>query len=306
MDQQLLSKYICCPVTHGELKFVEASKNGTEKDALYKSAAGEEYPVINNIPRLLPNYIPVTVSEEPRDEKAIYRRVTKPYDEILIEKGYPYEKICKMDVLRYEIFKKTESFVNEHMKGDVLEVGAGADYLKKTFAGKYDNWVSLDYDIRSFSIDVQGDAQQLPFKDNSFDTIITIDVLEHIPNPEKAVKEYFRVLKPGGKIILSTPFMFWLHEEPFLFFHSSRFGLKHLFERNGFKVLNIVPIAGILATWGLLCSIGITKVFKFSGPVLRFFLFINKWTQLGLLRPLDKAIDKNKRMAQGHFIAAQK
>ena len=50
--------------------------------------------------------------------------------------------------------------------------------------------------------------------DQSLDCVVVLEVLEHVKNPQKALSEIFRVLKPGGKIILSTPFIFHIHAEP--------------------------------------------------------------------------------------------
>lgn len=214
--------------------------------------------------------------------------------------------ISQMDALRYSISKNIMTLSCKNMCGVVLDVGAGRNYLKSDLVGLYKQWISLDFDIRANDLDLQGDGQRLPLKSNIADTVISIDVLEHVPSPEKFVSELHRVLKPGGKVILSTPFFFYLHEEPYDFFRFSRYGLKELFERNGFEVLEIIPIAGVIAIIGLLISIAFTKIFRFSKYFMRIIYFINKFVQLNLILPLDKKIDKRKRFAQGHFIIAQK
>jgi SAM-dependent methyltransferase len=297
-----LLKYLCCPINRDELILQQVVRNesGGIISGTLKSKEGQYYPIIDGIPRLLPN---PSINGNNNSE---YKRLTKPYDEYLIENGISPSEIAKMDSLRYSIFSLTHKFIKEYLNGTVLDLGAGNDYLKKEFLNLSDFWISLDYNIRSNTIDVQGDGQFLPFPENLFDTIVSIDVLEHIPDPDKLVSELYRVLKPGGKIILSTPFFFWHHEEPFDFFRFSRYGIRTIFEKNNFKVLQVEPIAGVLSIGGLLISVFITKIFKNMKLLLLLFLKINKMIQLKIIYPLDKKIDKRKRFAQGHFIIATK
>ena len=62
--------------------------------------------------------------------------------------------------------------------------------------------------------EIVGDAQEMPFADATYSTILCTEVLEHIPDPQKAVDEMYRVLKPGGTLILTTRFLFPVHDAP--------------------------------------------------------------------------------------------
>ena len=64
------------------------------------------------------------------------------------------------------------------------------------------------------------------FEDKKFDYIFIMEVLEHVHNPIKAIKEIRRTLKKGGKLIMSTPFIFPIHDEPYDFFRFTKYGLK--------------------------------------------------------------------------------
>ena len=75
----------------------------------------------------------------------------------------------------------------------------------------------MDYNNCSNTIDIQSDGQYLPFKNLGFDSIISIDVLEHFENPEDVIKELYRVLKQDGYVILSTPFFFYSRRTLWLF-----------------------------------------------------------------------------------------
>lgn len=63
-----------------------------------------------------------------------------------------------------------------------------------------------------------GDVEELPFKSNVFDNVISFGVLHHTPNTEKGIKEIYRVLKPGGKAFLSFYYKNFLLRQPMFWF----------------------------------------------------------------------------------------
>jgi SAM-dependent methyltransferase len=283
---------------------MEQSPDGSIISGKLLSESGIEYSIQNGIPLLFPRII--ENNKEQSNNDPIYERVTKPYDDYLVEHGIDASKIAQMDSLRYAIYKLGDEAITKHCHGLVLDLGAGRDHLKKQYSIFSTYWISLDYDTRSETIDVNGDGQLLPFKDNLFDTVISIDVLEHVADPSKFISEIYRVLKPNGKVILSTPFFFWLHEEPHDYFRFSRYGLKTIFDINNFKVIDIKPTAGIISMMGFLISVLFVKLLKYSKYLTLMFYFINKAVQINIFYPIDKIIDKRKRFAQGHFIIAEK
>ncbi len=108
--------------------------------------------------------------------------------------------------------------------GLVLDCGAG----RRSHA--FDNVVNLevvDYD----STDVLAVGEELPFKDGSFDGVLSLAVLEHVRDPFKCASELARVLKPGGKLICCVPFLQPLHGYPHHYFNMTHQGLRSLFER---------------------------------------------------------------------------
>lgn len=64
-------------------------------------------------------------------------------------------------------------------------------------------------------IDLVSDITEIPEPDNSFDVILCSEVLEHVPEPTKALDEFYRLLKPGGKLILTAPFASLVHFAPY-------------------------------------------------------------------------------------------
>ncbi len=126
-------------------------------------------------------------------------------------------------------------FVN----GRLLDVGCGhRPYEKTLFAGATE-YIGADYLTDRSQPDVICSALDLPFPENSFDTVVSTEVLEHVPEPRRALAEMRRVLKPGGFLILSTP-MYWpRHEVPHDFFRYPYDGLLHLIKDSGLELRRV-------------------------------------------------------------------
>lgn len=105
----------------------------------------------------------------------------------------------------------------------ILDAGAG---LRKR---PYPNVINMEiYDYPS--TDIISIGQELPFKDNTFDGVISMAVLEHVDDPFTCASEIIRVLKPGGRIYVVVPFLQPEHGYPSHYFNCTRFGLRKLFE----------------------------------------------------------------------------
>lgn len=115
--------------------------------------------------------------------------------------------------------------------GNVLEVGAhGSPSYGRFFKNK------VGIDIKSGpGVNVVGSVYELPFQDGTFDMVLCMSILEHLEEPSKAIREMRRVLKPGGRILVSVPFMFPIHDTPSDYWRFTKFGLKYLF-RDGWEI----------------------------------------------------------------------
>lgn len=119
-----------------------------------------------------------------------------------------------------------DRFLAAHATNEpVLEIGVpgGGGYAR--FFPKH---TTLDIDPAR-KPDVVGDIYRLPFADASWDTVVMIEVLEHLTDPAAAIEEVKRVLRPGGTLILTTRFLGPMHDIPHDYFRFTYYGLKHLF-----------------------------------------------------------------------------
>ena len=118
-------------------------------------------------------------------------------------------------------------FIERHAsRGLTLDLGSQAG----PYSALFPNRVSLD--IRPGpGVQIVGDAQALGIGDGRFDVVLCTEVLEHLPEPQKAIDEMFRVLKPGGELLLTTRFLFPIHDAPHDYFRYTKYGLRYLLRR---------------------------------------------------------------------------
>lgn len=129
----------------------------------------------------------------------------------------------------------------------ILDAGAGKCPYKKMFS--YADYESTDINKSSDKNLKEQHSficslDNIPKKDNFYNIIICTQVLEHVEFPQKVINEFYRVLKPGGKLFLTAPQSAPIHEAPYNFYNFTLFGLKSLFVNAGFKVISIKPKGG--------------------------------------------------------------
>lgn len=116
-----------------------------------------------------------------------------------------------------------EAIIAKYRHGLVLDCGAGR---RDIYYPNVVNFEIVDYD----TTDVLGVGEHLPFLDSSFDAVLSIAVLEHVRDPFKCAQEICRVLRPGGELYCSVPFLQPLHGYPHHYFNATPQGLRRLFE----------------------------------------------------------------------------
>ncbi|HWJ56913.1 MAG TPA: class I SAM-dependent methyltransferase [Vicinamibacterales bacterium] len=126
-----------------------------------------------------------------------------------------------------------DRFIASHATGRrTLDIGA----QNGPYAAHFPHRVALDI-RRGIGVQIIGDTQALGIADATFDVVLCTEVLEHLPEPQQAVDEMFRVLKPGGQLLLTTRFLFPIHDAPHDYFRYTKYGLRHLLRR--FEILEL-------------------------------------------------------------------
>lgn len=162
-----------------------------------------------------------------------------------------------------DLLEKGLASLASQAHGRMLDVGCGDKPYLALFAPHVEEHLGVDYEetfkdsayAKASKADFIYSGDRLPFGDGEFDTVLCTQVLEHTPKPWVLFAEMSRVLKPGGTLVITVPFSYRVHSEPFDFYRFTRYALQSLSEANGLSVMAIQPRGGFWAVIGQkLCS----------------------------------------------------
>ncbi len=149
--------------------------------------------------------------------------------------------------------------MKKYCRGDVLDVGGWDFYLTvKRRKLKFLSWTTLECEERNrpeisesnyrFLV---GDGCDMPLAGHSFDTVLNIQVLEHVLHPLKMVREIARVLRPRGYAVFLIPQTSTLHLAPDHYYNFTRFWIEKAMAEAGLKIVELKPLGGI---WSSMAS----------------------------------------------------
>jgi SAM-dependent methyltransferase len=152
--------------------------------------------------------------------------------------------VISHEIILFELKQFLEANFGRPRSGAVLDLGAGTKPYAPIYERYFESSTSVDvphspHDIHD--VDILASADDLPLQTGSFDCVICTEVLEHCPEPSKVLGEIARVLKPGGRVFLTTPFLRPLHEMPHDYYRYTPSGLVQLAETAGLIVRSIRP-----------------------------------------------------------------
>lgn len=199
---------------------------------------------------------------------------------------------------------------SSYMKGVLLDFGCGSKPYEKLF--NVEKYIGLDieksgHDHFDSKIDIIYDGENIPFDDNYFDSVFSSEVFEHLFNIDDILKEIYRVIKPGGNLLITVPFVWEEHEIPYDFGRYTSYGIKYLLEKNGFQIIKISKSTNYIETIFQMWNAYIFQYFLPKNPYVKLFftlLFIAPITILGIL--FSKILPKNYYLFQNNIITARK
>ncbi|MDP6415699.1 MAG: class I SAM-dependent methyltransferase, partial [Gammaproteobacteria bacterium] len=166
--------------------------------------------------------------------------------------------------------------VREFCSGRVLDAGAGGLHGRRLLEPYSCEYVSVDIADtgQHGELDLIADVQDLTaIDDMQFDCVYCSQVLEHIPRPDSALREFFRVLKPGGYVLVSAPHLSALHEEPHDYYRYTQHGLRYQLESSGFEVVKMCSAGGLMTFIAHPFSYVLNSVF-WRLPVIRWLFWL--------------------------------
>lgn len=189
-----------------------------------------------------------------------------------------YRQISRADLyfLVYEpLIRDLEYAAGKYASKRLLDIGCGNKPYEAMFEGKITEYTGCDVVQSSLNkVDVLCEATAIPLPDESFDTVFSTQTIEHVADHQQLLNEAFRLLKPGGHLIVSGP-MYWpLHEEPHDFFRFTKYGFQHILEKSGFTVVEILSNGG---KWALLGQTILHTVPRRLIPFLWMFRLHNRF-----------------------------
>jgi SAM-dependent methyltransferase len=178
------------------------------------------------------------------------------------------------------------------LKGRMMDFGCGSKPYKNLI--RVDEYIGVDYEGQGHSheneqIDVFYDGKTIPLESNSFDSVLSTEVFEHVFNLEEMLAEIHRVMKPGAVMLCTCPFIIAEHEAPNDCSRYTSFGLKNLLERKGFEIVYYEKLGtSVQAQMQMLMSYldsSVLSKLNFFKPLKRLvdfctFTMLNLWCKL--------------------------
>jgi SAM-dependent methyltransferase len=153
---------------------------------------------------------------------------------------------------RHRLRQENEAFARQVLPHHaVLDAGAGSAPYRDLFSHAQYETADFEQVEKKYAPSTYVcDLSAIPVEDSRFDFVVFNQVLEHLPEPKLVLKELFRVLKPGGKMIYTGPLFYEEHEVPYDFFRYTQYGLRYLLEGVGFEVQRLDWLEGYFGTVG--------------------------------------------------------
>jgi len=193
----------------------------------------------------------------------------------------------------------------KYAKGKLIDLGCGIKPYETIFKDYIDTYFGVDYPStaevnygKDTKVDLFADCTDTKLEEGAFDTLLSTQVIEHIIDTNKFIKECCRLLKTDGIGIFTIPFVWRLHAEPFDFFRFTKFSIEKLFTDNGFEIIELKPTEGAFAA--LIQSRIVThygckdksKISKFVNKAVCWYLDFISFIRIPFLNFLALKFDK--------------
>jgi SAM-dependent methyltransferase len=232
---------------------------------------------------------------------------------------YSYDWREGVSVAANEMLLREILSARPYLRGRLLDMGCGRRPYALIYGRLVESSVGTEVAFSphgTTAADAICFGEALPFEDASFDTILCTEVLEHTREPWRVMAEFARLLRPGGHVVISVPFIYPLHEKPHDYWRFTGYGLEAISSSAGLLPLEVSAKGG---TGSALFVLGVnlalrglnlaSKLLHMRRPLhvyrlTRFLMALPQWLFLRLI-PAEAPAD-HPWMTIGLFMVARK
>lgn len=178
------------------------------------------------------------------------------------------------------ILKINNNFIKKNLRrvnGICYDLGCGTRPYERDILEYAKSYIGVDWSSSPHGLvaDLVINLNNLlPLDDRIADTVVSFQVLEHLCEPQIMLNEAFRILKPGGTLLLSVPFQWSVHEAPYDYFRFTTFGIDYILKKSGFTNIEIVECTGFWVMWLLKLNYQLKKLVMGPIPVAKLINLI--------------------------------
>ncbi|MGC8981895.1 MAG: class I SAM-dependent methyltransferase [Minisyncoccia bacterium] len=203
---------------------------------------------------------------------------------------------------------KNRAKLSGNLKGKLLDIGCGNKPYEHLF--KVDSYLGIEIYTaknRKNKADLFYDGRNFPFPDETFDSILATEVFEHVFNPDEFLKEVNRIMKKGGKLLITVLFVWEEHEQPYDYARYTYFGLQYILEKNGFKIIDHIRSCDGFEVIFQLINVYIFKKTITSSKFLNLWFIVMFTAPINIVGlGLSKILPRNKDLYLDNIILAEK
>jgi 2-polyprenyl-3-methyl-5-hydroxy-6-metoxy-1,4-benzoquinol methylase len=212
-----------------------------------------------------------------------------------------------LSLARHRLHSHVSAAIERYVSGDCLDIGAGRSPYASLLEAATESVFVVDIEDRSGRVDRIADIQDMAqIGSGSFDSAICTQVLEHVPDPRRAVTELARVLRPGGHLVVSVPHLSAIHEAPTDFYRYTRYGLEALAVAAGLEVLQIKPTGGLVSFVAHGASVALLTTLGSVPGMFRVARALNDVLLVKLAGLLDRVVGMSGRYPCDYVLVALK
>jgi SAM-dependent methyltransferase len=212
-----------------------------------------------------------------------------------------------LSAIFYAHYTLLAPLIRETARGKFIDLGCGTAPFWPVVIEQVASYDGFDLWPRSDKVTLVGDLQRLEMvRDNSYDSAICIEVLEHLPEPMLAIASIQRILKPGGVVVISVPHLSRLHDLPHDYYRFTEYGLRYLLGQGGLEVVKLQPKGGLFTFLAHQLSTILLAV-AWTMPLLKLpLLAFNRWVLVLGAFYADRLLGTASTFPQGYVVVARK